>query len=91
MNVLIFLEGHRKLNSMSTFSASSKRLEGLFAIPGDLPEIKAHGEEFDNIMIRAGEHPTIDANYPPDAPRTPSPPFRHSTYPGRDSNACGLK
>jgi hypothetical protein len=28
-------------------------------------------------MIKAGEHPTIDENYPPDAPRTPSPPFRH--------------
>ncbi|KAF7115574.1 hypothetical protein CNMCM5793_002668 [Aspergillus hiratsukae] len=54
-----------------------QRLEGLFAIPGDLPEIKSPGQEFENMMIQAGEHPTIDANYPPDAPRTPSPPFRH--------------
>jgi hypothetical protein len=54
-----------------------QRLEGLFAIPSDLPEIKSPGQEFENMMIQAGEHPTIDANYPPDAPRTPSPPFRH--------------
>lgn len=54
-----------------------RRLEGLFAIPDDLPCTQSPGQAFENIMIKAGEHPTIDENYPPDAPRTPSPPFRH--------------
>ncbi|PKX94454.1 uncharacterized protein P174DRAFT_431375 [Aspergillus novofumigatus IBT 16806] len=68
---------HREENRKKRREEAARRLEGLFAVPDDLPEIKSPGQEFENIMIKAGEHPTIDENYPPDAPRTPSPPFRH--------------
>ncbi|RHZ66228.1 uncharacterized protein CDV56_108834 [Aspergillus thermomutatus] len=67
----------REENRKKRREEAVRRLESLFAIPGDLPEIKSPGKEFENTMVKAGEHPTIDPDYPPDAPRTPSPPFRH--------------
>ncbi|EAW07916.1 uncharacterized protein ACLA_026330 [Aspergillus clavatus NRRL 1] len=57
--------------------AAAESLEKLFAIPDDLPTMESPGQAFERMMTKAGENPTPAASYPPGAPRTPSPRFRH--------------